>query len=150
MILTTENDYCKLCDASFNSPAVTQAHYQGKNYAKSLRLPEPQSHSFSDSAETGQGQTRKEGSELKMLGTRRNMYTVQNNSAGPYFNARSGRGFREIFRCALLQVAVFIAPCVTLELVKGWSSGTILRKQHKSKVSKKRSRIKMKNLGCVQ
>jgi matrin type zinc finger protein 3 len=42
VILATENDYCKLCDASFSSPAVAQAHYQGKNHAKRLRLAEAQ------------------------------------------------------------------------------------------------------------
>ena len=47
VILATENDYCKLCDASFSSPAVAQAHYQGKNHAKRLRLAEAQSNSFS-------------------------------------------------------------------------------------------------------
>uniref|UniRef100_A0A8C5WJK2 Zinc finger matrin-type 3 n=1 Tax=Leptobrachium leishanense TaxID=445787 RepID=A0A8C5WJK2_9ANUR len=40
VILATENDYCKLCDASFSSPVVAQAHYQGKNHAKRLRLSE--------------------------------------------------------------------------------------------------------------
>lgn len=33
-----------------------------------------------DSAEAGQRRTRKEGSEFKMVATRRNMYTVQSNS----------------------------------------------------------------------
>ncbi|XP_055502226.1 zinc finger matrin-type protein 3 isoform X2 [Leucoraja erinacea] len=42
VILATANDYCKLCDASFSSPAVAQAHYQGKNHAKRLRLAEAQ------------------------------------------------------------------------------------------------------------
>lgn len=45
VILATENDYCKLCDASFSSPAVAQAHYQGKNHAKKLRLAEAQQNS---------------------------------------------------------------------------------------------------------
>ncbi|KAF6122766.1 zinc finger matrin-type 3 [Phyllostomus discolor] len=80
VILATENDYCKLCDASFSSPAVAQAHYQGKNHAKRLRLAEAQSNSFSESSEAGQRRTRKEGNEYKMMPNRRNMYTVQNNS----------------------------------------------------------------------
>ncbi|XP_041029779.1 zinc finger matrin-type protein 3 isoform X2 [Carcharodon carcharias] len=42
VIMATANDYCKLCDASFSSPAVAQAHYQGKNHAKRLRLAEAQ------------------------------------------------------------------------------------------------------------
>lgn len=45
VILATENDYCKLCDASFSSLAVAQAHYQGKNHAKKLRLAEAQQNS---------------------------------------------------------------------------------------------------------
>ncbi len=47
VILATENDYCKLCDASFSSPAVAQAHYQGKNHAKRLRLAEAQQNATS-------------------------------------------------------------------------------------------------------
>ncbi len=46
VILATENDYCKLCDASFSSLAVAQAHYQGKNHAKKLRLAEAQQNSI--------------------------------------------------------------------------------------------------------
>ncbi|KAK2501770.1 hypothetical protein MC885_003148 [Smutsia gigantea] len=80
VILATENDYCKLCDASFSSPAVAQAHYQGKNHAKRLRLAEAQSNSFLESSEAGQRRTRKEGNEYKMMPNRRNTYTVQNNS----------------------------------------------------------------------
>jgi matrin type zinc finger protein 3 len=45
VILATENDYCKLCDASFSSLAVAQAHYHGKNHAKKLRLAEAQQNS---------------------------------------------------------------------------------------------------------
>ena len=78
MILATENDYCKLCDASLSSPAVAQAHYQGKNHAKRLRLAEAQSNSFSDSSEVGQRRTRKEGNEYKMMPNRRNMYLKKN------------------------------------------------------------------------
>uniref|UniRef100_A0AAV2L170 U1-type domain-containing protein n=1 Tax=Knipowitschia caucasica TaxID=637954 RepID=A0AAV2L170_KNICA len=49
VILATENDYCKLCDASFSSVAVAQAHYQGKNHAKRLRLQEAHNNSESSS-----------------------------------------------------------------------------------------------------
>ena len=45
VILATENDYCKLCDASFSSLAVAQAHYHGKSHAKKLRLAEAQQNS---------------------------------------------------------------------------------------------------------
>lgn len=38
-----------------------------------------------------------------------------------------GREFHVILPCALLQVASFTAPCVTLGLVKKWSSGSIWR-----------------------
>ncbi|XP_066477650.1 zinc finger matrin-type protein 3 [Tiliqua scincoides] len=80
VILATENDYCKLCDASFSSPAVAQAHYQGKNHAKRLRLAEAQNNSFSDSSETGKRRARKEGNEYKMMQNRRNVYPAQNNT----------------------------------------------------------------------
>ncbi|XP_042313867.1 zinc finger matrin-type protein 3 isoform X1 [Sceloporus undulatus] len=81
VILATENDYCKLCDASFSSPAVAQAHYQGKNHAKRLRLAEAQNNSFSELSETvGKRRVRKEGNEYKMMQNRRNVYAAQNNT----------------------------------------------------------------------
>ncbi|XP_070609761.1 zinc finger matrin-type protein 3 isoform X2 [Erythrolamprus reginae] len=83
VILATENDYCKLCDASFSSPAVAQAHYQGKNHAKRLRLAEAQNNSLLETPEVaGKRKARKEGNDFKMMQNRRNVYAVQNNTAG--------------------------------------------------------------------
>ncbi|KAJ1087648.1 hypothetical protein NDU88_000815 [Pleurodeles waltl] len=47
VIMATEDDYCKLCDSSFSSPVIAQAHYQGKNHLKRLRLAEARNNSFS-------------------------------------------------------------------------------------------------------
>ncbi|XP_035593246.1 zinc finger matrin-type protein 3-like isoform X3 [Oncorhynchus keta] len=91
VILATENDYCKLCDASFSSPAVAQAHYQGKNHAKRLRLAEAQqSSSIIESTECVQRRLKNEGSEYKLIKNRR---TSQVPPAMP------GRGSPETWPC---------------------------------------------------
>uniref|UniRef100_A0A667GS89 Zinc finger matrin-type protein 3 n=1 Tax=Lynx canadensis TaxID=61383 RepID=A0A667GS89_LYNCA len=151
VILATENDYCKLCDASFSSPAVAQAHYQGKNHAKRLRLAEAQSNSFSESSEAGQRRTRKEGNEYKMMPNRRNMYTVQNNSAGPYFNPRSRQRIpRDLAMCVTPSGRFYCSMCNVGAGEERWSSRQHLEsKQHKSKVSEQRYRNEMENLGYV-
>ncbi|KTF78055.1 hypothetical protein cypCar_00015914 [Cyprinus carpio] len=79
IILATENDYCKLCDASFSSPAVAQAHYQGKNHAKRLRLAEAQQNATSLDLSNTQRRQRKDGYEYRLMKNRR----VQNNTAMP-------------------------------------------------------------------
>ncbi|XP_034355811.1 zinc finger matrin-type protein 3 isoform X1 [Arvicanthis niloticus] len=151
VILATENDYCKLCDASFSSPAVAQAHYQGKNHAKRLRLAEAQSHSFSDSIEAGQRRTRKEGNEFKMVATRRNMYTVQSNSAGPYFNARSRQRIpRDLAMCVTPSGQFYCSMCDVGAGEEVEFRQHLESKQHKSKVSEQRYRSEMENLGYVQ
>ncbi|XP_021505596.1 zinc finger matrin-type protein 3 isoform X1 [Meriones unguiculatus] len=151
VILATENDYCKLCDASFSSPAVAQAHYQGKNHAKRLRLAEAQSNSFLDSAEAGQRRTRKEGSEFKMVTTRRNTYTVQSNSAGPYFNARSRQRIpRDLAMCVTPSGQFYCSMCNVGAGEEVEFRQHLESKQHKSKVSEQRYRSEMENLGYVQ
>ncbi|XP_017655017.1 zinc finger matrin-type protein 3 isoform X2 [Nannospalax galili] len=150
VILATENDYCKLCDASFSSPAVAQAHYQGKNHAKRLRLAEAQGNAFSDSSEASQRRPRKEGNEFKMMPSRRNMYAVQNNS-GPYFNPRSRQRIpRDLAMCVTPSGQFYCSMCNVgageeLEFRQHLES-----KQHKSKVSEQRYRSEMENLGYVQ
>ncbi|XP_066564953.1 zinc finger matrin-type protein 3 isoform X2 [Amia ocellicauda] len=100
VILATENDYCKLCDASFSSPAVAQAHYQGKNHAKRLRMAEAhQSSLFLDSSEPNQRRLRKEGSEFKSLKSRRNTHVpisvpVVTGLVGTYGGRRSSSDAR--------------------------------------------------------
>ncbi|XP_045358867.1 zinc finger matrin-type protein 3 isoform X1 [Leopardus geoffroyi] len=150
VILATENDYCKLCDASFSSPAVAQAHYQGKNHAKRLRLAEAQSNSFSESSEAGQRRTRKEGNEYKMMPNRRNMYTVQNNSAGPYFNPRSRQRIpRDLAMCVTPSGRFYCSMCNVGAGEEMEFRQHLESKQHKSKVSEQRYRNEMENLGYV-
>ncbi|XP_073088152.1 zinc finger matrin-type protein 3 isoform X2 [Manis javanica] len=149
VILATENDYCKLCDASFSSPAVAQAHYQGKNHAKRLRLAEAQSNSFSESSEAGQRRTRKEGNEYKMMPNRRNMYTVQNNS-GPYFNPRSRQRIpRDLAMCVTPSGQFYCSMCNVGAGEEVEFRQHLESKQHKSKVSEQRYRNEMENLGYV-
>nr|XP_004652384.1 zinc finger matrin-type protein 3 isoform X2 [Jaculus jaculus] len=148
VILATENDYCKLCDASFSSPAVAQAHYQGKNHAKKLRLAEAQSNSFSDSSEVGQRRTRREGNEFKMM-HRRNMYAVQNNS-GPYFNPRSRQRIpRDLAMCVTPSGQFYCSMCNVGAGEEMEFRQHLESKQHKSKVSEQRYRSEMENLGYV-
>lgn len=149
VILATENDYCKLCDASFSSPAVAQAHYQGKNHAKRLRLAEAQSNSFSESSEAGQRRARKEGNEYKMMPHRRNMYTVQNNS-GPYFNRRSRQRIpRDLAMCVTPSGQFYCSMCNVGAGEEVEFRHHLESKQHKSKVSEQRYRNEMENLGYV-
>lgn len=149
VILATENDYCKLCDASFSSPAVAQAHYQGKNHAKRLRLAEAQSNSFSESSEVGQRRSRKEGHDYKMMPTRRNVYTVQNNS-GPYFNPRSRQRIpRDLAMCVTPSGQFYCSMCNVGAGEEMEFRQHLESKQHKSKVSEQRYRNEMENLGYV-
>ncbi|KAG8445165.1 hypothetical protein GDO86_010077 [Hymenochirus boettgeri] len=148
VILATENDYCKLCDASFSSPVVAQAHYQGKNHAKRLRLAETPINTFMDSAESKR-KIRKEASEHKMMQTRKNACMVQNNS-GPYFNPRSRQRIpRDLAMCVTPSGQFYCSMCNA-----GASEETEFRqhletKQHKSKVSEQRYRSEMENLGYM-
>lgn len=149
VILATENDYCKLCDASFSSPAVAQAHYQGKNHAKRLRLAEAQSNSFSESSEAGQRRARKEGNEYKMMPNRRNVYTVQNNT-GPYFNRRSRQRIpRDLAMCVTPSGQFYCSMCNVGAGEEVEFRHHLESKQHKSKVSEQRYRNEMENLGYV-
>ncbi|KAM9189939.1 zinc finger matrin-type protein 3 [Dugong dugon] len=150
VILATENDYCKLCDASFSSPAVAQAHYQGKNHAKRLRLAEAQSNSFSESSEVGQRRARKEGNEYKMMSNRRNMYAVQNTSGGPYFNPRSRQRIpRDLAMCVTPSGQFYCSMCNVGAGEEMEFRQHLESKQHKSKVSEQRYRNEMENLGYV-
>ncbi|MBN3289921.1 ZMAT3 protein, partial [Polypterus senegalus] len=137
VILATEDDYCKLCDASFSSPAVAQAHYHGKNHAKRLRLAEAQqNNAFIDTSETNQRWTRKEGSELKVM------------KARPYYNPRPRQRIpRDLAMCVTPSGQFYCSMCNS-----GASEETEFRlhlesKQHKSKVSEQRYRSEMENLG---
>ncbi|XP_039211356.1 zinc finger matrin-type protein 3 isoform X3 [Crotalus tigris] len=174
VILATENDYCKLCDASFSSPAVAQAHYQGKNHAKRLRLAEAQNNSFLESSEmAGKRKARKEGNEFKMMQNRRNVYAVQNNTGmvkigkslwyspglsqaipqqfGPYFNPRSRQRIpRDLAMCVTPSGQFYCSMCNAGASEEMEFRQHLESKQHKSKVSEQRYKNEMENLGYVQ
>ncbi|KAM6443596.1 zinc finger matrin-type protein 3 isoform 1-T3 [Liasis olivaceus] len=151
VILATENDYCKLCDASFSSPAVAQAHYQGKNHAKRLRLAEAQNSSSLESSEVaGKRKVRKEGNEFKMMQNRRNVYAVQNNT-GPYFNPRSRQRIpRDLAMCVTPSGQFYCSMCNAGASEEVEFRQHLESKQHKSKVSEQRYKNEMENLGYVQ
>ncbi|XP_038673188.1 zinc finger matrin-type protein 3 isoform X2 [Scyliorhinus canicula] len=148
VILATANDYCKLCDASFSSPAVAQAHYQGKNHAKRLRLAEAQkSNSLSTAAELTKRRQRKEGNEFKVVPNRRNLHGVQ-NTLGPYFNPRSRQRIpRDLAMCVTPSGQFYCSMCNIGASEEQEFRLHLESKLHKSKVSEQRYRNEMENLG---
>ncbi|XP_068175643.1 zinc finger matrin-type protein 3 isoform X2 [Antennarius striatus] len=149
VILATENDYCKLCDASFSSPAVAQAHYQGKNHAKKLRLAEAQqiSSSMDGSSEAAPRRSRKDGSEYRLVKNRRSPQLAA-NVPGPYYNPRPRQRIpRDLAMCVTPSGQFYCSMCNC-----GAEQETDFRqhlesKQHKAKVSELRYRHEMENLG---
>uniref|UniRef100_UPI00398F4CC2 zinc finger matrin-type protein 3 n=1 Tax=Pristiophorus japonicus TaxID=55135 RepID=UPI00398F4CC2 len=148
VILATANDYCKLCDASFSSPAVAQAHYQGKNHAKRLRLAEAQkSNSLSEATELTKKRQRKEGNEFKIVPNRRNLHGVQ-NTLGPYFNPRSRQRIpRDLAMCVTPSGQFYCSMCNIGASEEQEFRLHLESKLHKSKVSEQRYRNEMENLG---
>uniref|UniRef100_A0A665VA70 Zinc finger matrin-type protein 3 n=1 Tax=Echeneis naucrates TaxID=173247 RepID=A0A665VA70_ECHNA len=144
VILATENDYCKLCDASFSSPAVAQAHYQGKNHAKKLRLAEAQQNGTS---ETAPRRNRKDGSEYRLVKNRRSPQ-LPASMPGPYYNPRPRQRIpRDLAMCVTPSGQFYCSMCNC-----GAEQETDFRqhlesKQHKAKVSELRYRHEMENLG---
>uniref|UniRef100_A0A3P9CEV3 Zinc finger matrin-type protein 3 n=1 Tax=Maylandia zebra TaxID=106582 RepID=A0A3P9CEV3_9CICH len=147
VILATENDYCKLCDASFSSPAVAQAHYQGKNHAKKLRLAEAQQNASTISNETTPRRNRKDGSEYRLVKNRRSPQ-VPASMPGPYYNPRPRQRIpRDLAMCVTPSGQFYCSMCNC-----GAEQETDFRqhlesKQHKAKVSELRYRHEMENLG---
>ncbi|XP_058494245.1 zinc finger matrin-type protein 3 [Solea solea] len=149
VILATENDYCKLCDASFSSPAVAQAHYQGKNHAKKLRLAEAQQNasSIEGNSEAAPRRNRKDGSEYKLVKNRRSPQLPASMS-GPYYNPRPRQRIpRDLAMCVTPSGQFYCSMCNC-----GAEQETDFRqhlesKQHKAKVSELRYRHEMENLG---
>uniref|UniRef100_A0A1A8LSK5 Zinc finger matrin-type protein 3 n=1 Tax=Nothobranchius pienaari TaxID=704102 RepID=A0A1A8LSK5_9TELE len=149
VILATENDYCKLCDASFSSLAVAQAHYQGKNHAKKLRLAEAQQNSSSmeGGSDAATRKNRKDGSEYRLVKNRR---SPQLSAAmpGPYYNPRPRQRIpRDLAMCVTPSGQFYCSMCNC-----GAEQETDFRqhlesKQHKAKVSELRYRHEMENLG---
>ncbi|XP_049911947.1 zinc finger matrin-type protein 3 [Epinephelus moara] len=149
VILATENDYCKLCDASFSSLAVAQAHYQGKNHAKKLRLAEAQQNSsnMEGSSEAAPRRNRKDGSEYRLVKNRRSPQ-LPASMPGPYYNPRPRQRIpRDLAMCVTPSGQFYCSMCNC-----GAEQETDFRqhlesKQHKAKVSELRYRHEMENLG---
>uniref|UniRef100_A0A3B5LG41 Zinc finger matrin-type protein 3 n=1 Tax=Xiphophorus couchianus TaxID=32473 RepID=A0A3B5LG41_9TELE len=145
VILATENDYCKLCDASFSSLAVAQAHYQGKNHAKKLRLAETQQNSSSN--EGAPRKNRKDGNEYRLVKNRRSPQ-LPAAMPGPYYNPRPRQRIpRDLAMCVTPSGQFYCSMCNC-----GAEQETDFRqhlesKQHKAKVSELRYRHEMENLG---
>ncbi|KAM9038035.1 zinc finger matrin-type protein 3 isoform X1 [Sarcophilus harrisii] len=149
VIRATENDYCKLCDASFSSLAVAQAHYKGKNHAKKTRLVEAQNNLSLDSSDVSQRRARKEGNEYKMMQNRRNAHALQNNT-GPYFNPRSRQWIpRDLAMCVTPSGQFYCSMCNVGASEEMEFRQHLESKQHKSKVSEQRYRNEMENLGYL-
>ncbi|XP_014861123.1 PREDICTED: zinc finger matrin-type protein 3 isoform X2 [Poecilia mexicana] len=149
VILATENDYCKLCDASFSSLAVAQAHYQGKNHAKKLRLAEAQQNSsnMEGSNEGAPRKNRKDGNEYRLVKNRRSPQ-LPAAMPGPYYNPRPRQRIpRDLAMCVTPSGQFYCSMCNC-----GAEQETDFRqhlesKQHKAKVSELRYRHEMENLG---
>ncbi|KAK3562457.1 hypothetical protein QTP86_034097, partial [Hemibagrus guttatus] len=157
VILATENDYCKLCDASFSSPAVAHAHYQGKNHAKRVRLAEAQHNASSlDAADLTQRRSRKEGNEYKLKNRRTHMNTTmpvkssfkQEEVSGPYYNPRPRQRIpRDLAMCVTPSGQFYCSMCNTGASDEADFRLHLESKHHKSKVSEQRYRSEMENLG---
>ncbi|XP_077440305.1 zinc finger matrin-type protein 3 isoform X2 [Vanacampus margaritifer] len=149
VILATENDYCKLCDASFSSLLVAQAHYQGKNHAKKLRLAEAQqnSNNVDCSGEVSPRRNRKDGNEYRLVKNRRSPQ-LPTSMQGPYYNPRPRQRIpRDLAMCVTPSGQFYCSMCNC-----GAEQETDFRqhlesKQHKAKVSELRYRNEMENLG---
>ncbi|XP_056132896.1 zinc finger matrin-type protein 3, partial [Lampris incognitus] len=148
VILATENDYCKLCDASFSSPAVAQAHYQGKNHAKKLRLAEAQHNANNvESSEVSQRRNRKDGSEYRLVRNRRSPQ-VPPSMPGPYYNPRPRQRIpRDLAMCVTPSGQFYCSMCNCGAEQEADFRLHLESKQHKAKVSELRYRNEMENLG---
>uniref|UniRef100_A0A8C6SYS4 Zinc finger matrin-type protein 3 n=1 Tax=Neogobius melanostomus TaxID=47308 RepID=A0A8C6SYS4_9GOBI len=150
VILATENDYCKLCDASFSSPAVAQAHYQGKNHAKRLRLQEAQSNavlSFSEAnAEVTSKRSRKEN-EYRAVKSRRSPQ-LPTSMTGPYYHPRPRQRIpRDLAMCVTPSGQFYCSMCNCGAEQEPDFRQHLESKQHKAKVSELRYRNEMETLG---
>ncbi|XP_029905685.1 zinc finger matrin-type protein 3 isoform X2 [Myripristis murdjan] len=148
VILATENDYCKLCDASFSSPAVAQAHYQGKNHAKKLRLAEAQhNNNTMESSEAAPRRNRKDGSEYRLVKNRRSPQ-LPASMPGPYYNPRPRQRIpRDLAMCVTPSGQFYCSMCNCGAEQESDFRLHLESKQHKAKVSELRYRNEMENLG---
>lgn len=149
VILATENDYCKLCDASFSSPAVAQAHYQGKNHAKRLRLQEAQSNANNAneaSGEVSSKRSRKEN-EYRAVKSRRSPQ-LPTSMTGPYYHPRPRQRIpRDLAMCVTPSGQFYCSMCNCGAEQEPDFRQHLESKQHKAKVSELRYRNEMETLG---
>ncbi|XP_078521918.1 zinc finger matrin-type protein 3 [Lissotriton helveticus] len=146
VIMATENDYCKLCDSCFSSPVVAQAHYQGKNHLKRLRLAAARSNSFSDSSKQS---NQKEGNEYKMVQSRGNGNKVHDSTA-PYLTPCSRQHIpRDLAMCVTPSGQFYCSMCNVGATEEAEFRQHLESKVHKSKVSEQRYRNEMENLGYL-
>ncbi|XP_056590139.1 zinc finger matrin-type protein 3 [Triplophysa dalaica] len=146
VILATENDYCKLCDASFSSPAVAQAHYKGKNHAKRLRLAEAQQNATSSDLSDTQRRPRKNGDEYRLMKNRR--AHINPAMPGPYYNPRPRQRIpRDLAMCVTPSGQFYCSMCNSGASEEAEFRVHLESKQHKSRVSEQRYRSEMENLG---
>ncbi|XP_055364486.1 zinc finger matrin-type protein 3-like isoform X2 [Betta splendens] len=149
VILATENDYCKLCDASFSSLAVAQAHYQGKNHAKKLRLAEAQQNcnNMDGSIEAALRRNRKDGSEYRLVKNRRSPQ-LPASMPGPYYNPRPRQRIpRDLAMCVTPSGQFYCSMCNCGAEHETEFRQHLESKQHKAKMSELRYRHEMENLG---
>uniref|UniRef100_A0AAQ4QUK3 Zinc finger, matrin-type 3 n=1 Tax=Gasterosteus aculeatus aculeatus TaxID=481459 RepID=A0AAQ4QUK3_GASAC len=141
--------YCKLCNVTLNSAQQAQAHYQGKNHAKKLRLAEAQQNSSTveGSNETAPRRNRNDGSEYRLVKNRRSPQ-IPACMPGPYYNPRPRQRIpRDLAMCVTPSGQFYCSMCNC-----GAEQETDFRqhlesKQHKAKVSELRYRHEMEHLG---
>uniref|UniRef100_A0A671RDL9 Zinc finger matrin-type protein 3-like n=1 Tax=Sinocyclocheilus anshuiensis TaxID=1608454 RepID=A0A671RDL9_9TELE len=128
VILATENDYCKLCDASFSSPAVAQAHYQVCH-----------THALPDKTAV----KRWKSFRPQILTTRKSTYTLC-----PYYNPRPRQRIpRDLAMCVTPSGQFYCSMCNSGASEEAEFRLHLESKQHKSRVSEQRYRSEMENLG---
>ncbi|KAK7939302.1 hypothetical protein WMY93_002628 [Mugilogobius chulae] len=149
VILATENDYCKLCDASFSSPAVAQAHYQGKNHAKRLRLQEANNNNNNTNTEGNNDVTPKRSrkDEYRLVKTRRSPQ-LATALTGPYYHSRPRQRIpRDLAMCVTPSGQFYCSMCNCGAEQEPDFRQHLESKQHKAKVSELRYRNEMVTLG---
>ncbi|KAG7252048.1 hypothetical protein CRUP_015730, partial [Coryphaenoides rupestris] len=99
--------------SSESSLAVAQAHYQGKNHAKKLRLAEAQQNASStDGSEGPPRRHRKDCSEYRLMKSRR-VAQVLPLVPGPYYNPRPRQRIPRDLAMCVTPSGSSTAPCAT-------------------------------------
>ncbi|XP_055077529.1 zinc finger matrin-type protein 3 [Periophthalmus magnuspinnatus] len=147
VILATENDYCKLCDASFSSAAVAQAHYQGKNHAKRLRLQEAHNNANISEGSSEVTPKRNRKDEYRLVKNRRSPQ-LPGSVTGPYYHSRPRQRIpRDLAMCVTPSGQFYCSMCNCGAEQEPDFRQHLESKQHKAKVSELRYRNEMVTLG---